>query len=184
MDSIRWQDRLEAERNQKDEFFAVHPQSPVAASRRQEFRGLDYYPPDWRYRFELQLHEHERKGVLQLEDTGGNMRKWVRWGEFRFEIEGRQYTLQAYKNSPEEERLFVPFRDETSGKETYGAGRYLDLEPERHLTAEDRWVVDFNEAYNPWCAYSKEYVCPLVPAGNWLELPVRAGEKNYSLNEE
>jgi uncharacterized protein (DUF1684 family) len=87
--------------------------------------------------------------------------------------------LQAYKSDPADDRLFVPFRDKTSGDETHGAGRYLDLEPERHLTADGTWILDFNEAYNPWCAYSDAYACPLVPPENWLPVPVWAGEKEY-----
>jgi len=75
--------------------------------------------------------------------------------------------------------LFVPFRDATSGKETYGAGRYIDLEPEERLNNEGKWVLDLNKAYNPWCAYSDAYICPLVPTENWLKVPVRAGEKDY-----
>jgi len=78
----------------------------------------------------------------------------------------------------------VPFRDKTSGKESYGAGRYMDLEPEGHLTEDNRWIIDFSEAYNPWCAYSEDYVCPFVPPENWLRVPVRAGEKNYPLNSD
>ena len=85
----------------------------------------------------------------------------------------------GHKSDPAEGCLFVPFGDGTSGNESYGAGRYLDLEPERHLTEEGRWVVDLNDAYNPWCAYSEHYVCPFVPPENWLRVPVRAGEKKY-----
>ena len=114
---------------------------------------------------------------MEVADTGGQTRSLWRWGEFRFQVAGQECTLQAYKSDPGEHRLFVPLRDETSGKESYGAGRYLDLEPERHLTEDGRWIVDFNEAYNPWCAY----VCPFVPPENWLRVGLRAGEKSYPL---
>jgi len=80
-------------------------------------------------------------------------------------------------------RLFIPFRDATSGQETYGAGRYLDLEADQHLTADGKWIVDLNRAYNPWCAYSEDYVCPFVLPENWLEVPIRAGEKSYGAHE-
>lgn len=145
-----------------------------------EFSGLDYYPPNPSLRFELELHEHKEKEKIKIEDTGGNEREFLRWGEFRFRIANEECTLQAYKSEPEEEQLFIPFRDATSGKETYGAGRYLDLEPEEHYTAERKWILDFNKAYNPWCAYSEYYVCPFVPPENWLKAPVRSGEKKYS----
>jgi hypothetical protein len=88
-------------------------------------------------------------------------------------------TLQAYKSDPDEDRLWVPFRDETSGEETYGAGRYLDLVPGDHRTANGRWVVDLNEAYNPTCAYNYAYECPMVPVENWLDVRIEAGERDY-----
>jgi hypothetical protein len=88
--------------------------------------------------------------------------------------------LQAYKGGPGEDHLFIPFRDETSGQETYGGGRYLDLDATRNCTADGRWILDLNEAYNPWCVFSEDYTCPLVPRENWLAVPVRAGEKNYT----
>jgi len=173
-----WKTRLELERKNKDRFFGQHFQSPMSVEERGKFKGLDYYPPDSKYRFELKLHEHEEKEKIKVQDTQGNAREFLRWGEFRFKIDDKECVLQAYKSNPMEERLFVPFHDTTNSKETYGAGRYLDLEPGEHYT-EGKWVLDFNKAYNPWCAYSKYYACPFVPPENWLKVPVRAGEKDY-----
>jgi len=116
--------------------------------------------------------------------TKGQEREFLRWGEFRFTIGGEEQALQTYKSDPEEKRLFVPFKDATSGKETYGAGRYLDLEPESDLTPDGKWVLDFNKAYNPWCVYSKDYTCPVVPRENWLEVAIPAGEKDYPLKKD
>jgi len=172
-----WTETLERERAQKDQFFAVHPGSPIPADRREEFDGLAYFPPDPALRFELPLHEHDEKEAITVETTTEGERDYLTWGEFRFGVGGVEVTLQAYKADPDDERLWVPFRDATSGEESYGAGRYLDLEPERHLTAEGRWVLDFNRAYNPSCAYSPAYECPLVPMENWLDVPIRAGER-------
>lgn len=184
IDVEKWKTDLEAARRFKDEFFGSgHPQSPIPPEGLEEFKGLDYYPPDPAYRFELDLHEHDEKKRIAVQDTKGGQRELIRWGEFRFEINGAACTLQAYKSDPEEERLFVPFRDGTSGEETDGAGRYLDLEPERHEIAEGKFVLDLNVAYNPWCAYSEAYVCPFVPPENWLEVPVRVGEKKYPPGE-
>lgn len=109
----------------------------------------------------------------------GEAKAFLRWGEFRFTIGDRESVLQVYKRTPEEKLLFVPFRDATCGKETYSAGRYLNLEAERHHASEEKWIVDFNEAYNPWCVYSKTYTCPFVPPENWLEASIRAGEKMF-----
>jgi hypothetical protein len=179
MDVERWKEELEMERRQKDQFFAVHPQSPITSEDLPQFEGLDYFPPDPAYRFELQLHRHGSEEVITVEDTKGGTREMLRWGEFRFEVEGEQYTLQTYRSDPSEERLFLPFRDETNGDETYPAGRYLDLEPSGDLTGDGVWIVDLNRAYNPWCAYSEDYVCPFVLPENWLTVPIPAGEKAF-----
>lgn len=175
----RWMERLEKIRKGKDRFFRESPQSPLSGSDRQRFESLQYYPVNADYRFELELHEHADKTMVILQTTGGDERRMLRWGEFRFHVGGRERTLQAYRTDPDKARLFVPFRDETAGTETYSKGRYLDLEPEVHRTPEGKWSLDFNEAYNPWCAYASGYSCVIPPAENALDLPIRAGEKRY-----
>jgi len=181
MQTSEWEKNLKRVRAEKDAFFAQHWQSPVPPQDKVRFKGLEYYPPDPGYRFELELHEHSKKQAVKIAYTRGNEQDFVHWGEFRFKVGGKEQALQAYKSSREEEMLFIPFKDETSGKETYGAGRYLDLEPERDRTADGKWILDFNQAYNPWCVYSEAYTCPFVPMENWLEVPILAGEKNYPL---
>ncbi len=178
-----WKANVQREREIKDAFFARQWQSPIPPQHKPRFKGLAYYPPDPSYRFELELHEHREKQAVRMAYTKGNEQKFVRWGEFRFKLGEKEQALQAYKSSREEETLFVPFKDTTSGKGTYGAGRYLDLEPERDRTQEGKWILDFNQAYSPWCAYSEAYTCPFVPAENRLEVPIQAGEKNYPLRE-
>lgn len=179
MPTERWKERLQMKRRGKDRFFRDDPRSPVSPKDRDGFQGLNYFPldPDWR--FEVPLNEYGEKEALILEASHAETREFVRWGELRFQVGGEEYTLQAYRSDPEDERLFVPFRDGTSGSETYEKGRYLDLEPELHRLDDGRWILDFNEAYNPWCAYSDDYVCPFASQENWLELPVRAGEKKF-----
>lgn len=184
IDLQKWKEMLEWGREEKDSFFATHWQSPIEPQERPKFKGLENYPPEPSYLFELELCEHRDKKALEIQDTSGNIRNFLRWGEFRFKIAGQKCTLQAYKSDPHKEELFVPFMDATSGKETYGAGRYLDLDYERDRSSEGKWILDFNKAYNPWCAYSEHYACPFVPAENRLEVPVRAGEKNYSSNSK
>jgi len=180
MNLSEWRARLESERKQKDWFFAVNPRSPIPPGKREDFGGLEYYPPNSECRFELKLHEYNEKKTLRMTATSGGEQEYIRWGEFRFRLGGEEYRLQAYKRDPREQRLFVPFRDATSGRETYGAGRYIDLDPERHSVDGGRWILDFNEAYNPFCAYSKAYTCPLTPLENWLDIPIEAGEKKYA----
>jgi uncharacterized protein (DUF1684 family) len=179
MEISKWKANLERARETKDSFFAQSWQSPLAPQDRPQFKGLQYYPLDSSYRFELELHEHPEKGVIRMPYTKGNDQNFLRWGEFRFKVAGKEQALQAYKRNREEDTLFVPFKDATSGKETYGAGRYLDLDPERDHTADGKWILDFNQAYSPWCAYSEAYTCPVVPMENWLEVQIQAGEKNY-----
>lgn len=175
-------DRIERERAEKDEFLAEHPRSPLPHEARHDFDGLDYYPPDPDLRFELELHEHDDKEEMEIATTTGGTQDYLRWGEFRFEVDGEECALQAYKGDPDEDRLWVPFRDGTSGEETYGAGRYIDLEAEDR-TDEGTWILDFNRAYNPFCAYSEAYECPFIPTENWLDVPVRAGEKDFESSE-
>jgi len=184
MDIERWGKQIEEGRKQKNEFFKIDYQSPISFEQKGDFKRLDYYPPDIKYRFELKLFKHSNRETLQIEDTKGNEREFLRWGEFRFKINNTDCKLQVYKSSPEEETLFVPFRDATSGKETYGAGRYLDLESKSDSNSEEKWILDFNDAYNPWCAYSKDYACPFTPPENWLKVSIIAGEKNYPLKRK
>lgn len=174
-----WTDELAEHRRQKDSYLADHPQSPLPPDQRADFDGLAYFPPNEALRFELPLAEHEEKSTITVETTTEGERTYLRWGEFSFEVDGEPMTLQAYKADPDDDRLWVPFRDDTSGEETYGAGRYLDLEAAHDRTDDGRWILDFNLAYNPFCAYSAAYECPLIPMENWLDVPIRAGEQNY-----
>lgn len=180
MQADAWNAQLEKERGEKDRFFAGHWQSPIPLEERSKFVGLDYYPPDPEHRFEIELHEHKEKESVRMAYTKGEERDFLRWGEFRFLVGGEECLLQAYKSDPQEERFFIPFKDATSGRETYGAGRYLDLDAARDRAADGKWILDLNRAYNPWCVYSQDYTCPVVRQENWLAVPIRAGEKNYA----
>jgi len=179
-DRDKWKENIEIGRREKDEFFGSdHPQSPISPTEILQFKGLDYYSIDSKYRFELNLHEYTEKKILKVKDSKGGERELIRWGEFHFKIDDKNCIVQAYKSDPTEEHVSILFRDATSGKETYPAGRYLDLEHGTHQTPDGKWILDFNLAYNPWCAYSENYVCPFVPPENWLEIEIRAGEKKY-----
>ena len=111
-----WKANVERARETKDAFFAQHWQSPISPQDRPRFKGLQYYPPDPGYRFELELNEHPEKQVLRMAYTKGNEQDFLRWGEFRFTIRGKEQALQAYRSNPQEEMLFVPFKDATSGE--------------------------------------------------------------------
>jgi uncharacterized protein len=184
MDVEAWEEQVQAARSHKDAFLASHMESPLSLQDRLFFQGLEYWPPDPGYRFELELHELEQKEVVSMLDTSGQKRNMWRWGVFRFELAGQACSLHVYKSDPAKETVFIPFRDKTSGKESYGAGRYIDLDEQEHRTEDGKWVLDFNEAYNPWCAYSEQYACPFVPPENWLRVAIRAGEKEYPLGSK
>jgi hypothetical protein len=173
-----WQAHLEHEREHKDEYFGDDPRSPLPAEEREDFDGLDYYPVSADYRFELPLERYDEPETVVVGTSTEGEQRYLAVGKFTFTVDGEEATLVAYKSDPDEERLWVPFRDATSGEETYGAGRYLDLEPDRHRT-NGEWILDFNEAYNPTCAYADQYECPLPPTDNWLDVPIEAGEKGY-----
>jgi uncharacterized protein (DUF1684 family) len=176
--STDWRDQIRRRRRAKDEYFGENPHSPIPDDERDGFEGLNYYPVEVDFRFVRPLHEHDDKESITVATSTEGEREYLRWGEFRFEVDGEEVTVQAYKSDPEDDRLWVPFRDATSGEATYGAGRYLDLEPDDHQTDEG-WVLDFNEAYNPTCAYDDRYECPLPPMENWLDVSIEAGEKSY-----
>ena len=173
-----WKANVEQGRVEKNLFLKGSGQSPIPFMERRKFDGLNYFLPDPDYVFELELHEHSDKKIIEVNDSKGFTRKFIGWGEFNFERDGEKYSIQAYKTDLGEQRLFIPFKDATSGKDTYGAGRYLDLEME-HDYSDGKWTLDFNAAYNPWCAYSENYACPLVPPENWLKARIEAGEKSY-----
>ncbi|MFB6200624.1 MAG: DUF1684 domain-containing protein [Halorhabdus sp.] len=170
-------EQIREQREQKAQYFAEHPRSPFPSHA--DFEGLDYYDVDPAYRYELPLEEHDETEEITVETTADGEQHYVRYGAFTVEIDGEAVTLQAYKPVSGEDRLWVPFRDETNGEETYGAGRYLDLEPAHHKTDDGNWILDLNQAYNPTCAYNEAYECPLIPMENWLDVRVEAGEKAY-----
>jgi len=163
-------------RKAKDQLFVRDRHSPLTPEQRRKFQGLDYFPEDSQLRFVLALHElpESDKKVIELVTTTGESRRLLRWGTFTFNVDGEAPTLTVYKGLDNEE-LFLPFADATSGHESYGAGRYLDLLP----LEDGRYLVDFNYAYNPYCAYNPHWNCPLPPAENRLKMPIRAGEKSF-----
>lgn len=174
-------ERVERQRREKDEFFTQHPRSPVPADERESFDGIPYYPVDPDLRFEAALVEHDEPERITVETTQDGEQVYDDIGVFEFTVAGESVALHAFRPIDDHDRLWVPFRDGTNGEETYPAGRYLDLEDPDDRTDDGRWVVDFNRAYSPFCAYSEAYECPLVPLDNWLDVAIRAGEKDPDL---
>ena len=170
---------IEQERKEKDHWFRESPESPMPHHLRHAFKGLSYFPVDPNFQFRVKLAVFPKQEVLRFATSQGTEQDYFRHGYFEFPLEGQTVRIHAYtpvQRRSSREYVFIPFRDATSGKETYGAGRYLDLEP----SASGVYDLDFNRAYNPYCAYSDEYVCPLPPVENWLPVPIRAGEKTWT----
>ena len=164
-------------RKEKDQAFRSGPDSPLPEEERGRFRGLEYFPVSPQYQFRVKLARYERPLELRMATNTSEERRALRYGYFEFQLQGKTCRLQVYKVFEDNESggssLFIPFRDATSGRETYGGGRYIDL-------AENTtgiYDLDLNRAYNPFCAYGRDYSCPLPPSENTLPAAVLAGEK-------
>jgi uncharacterized protein (DUF1684 family) len=169
---------IEQFRARKDEFFKVHAGSPIPPEERDAFAGLPYFPVDVDLVFEgltLAPYEGDEPSDFQIPTSDGKVRAARRAGTFTFDVDRAPHRLTAYEleGAHSDGRVFVPFLDATSGRETYGAGRYLDLEPDEDGT----YAIDFNLAYHPSCVYASHFSCPLTPAENRLSIPIEAGER-------
>ena len=170
----------------RDELFRTHPQTPIEPDELESFTGLRYFDPDPAYR--VSAHLQPGDGTELVIDTGGEdgAVRYRRAGRLLFTLGGVDCTLTVLSLVQYAGGLFVPFRDRTSGRETYGGGRYLfDTAKDTdglvlEITPGSREVViDFNFAYNASCAYSPRWACPLAPPENHLKVEVRAGELVY-----
>ncbi len=163
---------LENFRAEKDDFFASSPQSPLAPAQKQAFKGLHYFDENPSLRFEVEVSPFPEPEQIEIQTSTGDARVYARFGRFKFPVEGQEAELTIYET---EHGFFLPFVDSLAGVETYPAGRYLDLEQ----LPGGLFLVDFNLAYNPYCAYNDAWSCPLTPFENRLKVPIRAGEKLF-----
>lgn len=167
-------------RAEVDEMLEMDPQSPLSTTQQEHFDGLDYYKADHAFRFSGTVERFgDDEPLVEMQTSTGEARHYRRWGRFSFEVEGEEASVVIYQD-PAYGDFFLPFKDATNGSETYGAGRYLDNHrPGLRRLGENRVEIDFNYAYNPYCAYNEDYSCPLPPRENWLKVPIRAGEKQF-----
>lgn len=173
---VSYEQQVLSWRAEKDREFRTATDSPIPEAERATFTGLSYFEIDRKYQVPAALVELETSSmVIEMDTTDGRRERMRVIGRLDFTIEGERRSLTAFlpESAPNRERLFVPFRDATNRTETYGGGRYLDL-PRASTGLYD---LDFNRAYNPFCVYDAEYVCPLPPRENTLTIPIRAGEK-------
>jgi uncharacterized protein (DUF1684 family) len=147
----------------------------IPADRRSRLIPLPYYETDPQYAVPAELHLVDQRQTVSMPTSTGTLRRMELVGRLEFTLGGERHSLGALvpEGTRQIEGLFVPFADLTTGKETYSAGRYLDIPP----TASGLYTIDFNRAYNPTCAYNEAYECPYPPPSNRLKVAIRAGEK-------
>ena len=174
-DERSYVEQVAAGRAAKDRMFRESSESPIPPDKREKLLPLSYYPVDPSFSVPAALKLATERPVFEMPTSTGTIRKYQHVGTLEFSYKGQPLSLGAFSEAGTKQitSLFVPFADMTTGTETYSAGRYLDLEP----TGTGIYEIDFNHAYNPYCAYNASYECPYPPSSNRLKVPVRAGER-------
>ncbi|MDO7846415.1 DUF1684 domain-containing protein [Hymenobacter sp. M29] len=178
--------QLQKFRSEKNRSFRQSSDSPLSTEQKAAFDSLKYYGPEAAYAFHCTLTRNANADTVLIQMSDNRSEKYLRWGEAAFfppldlavgtmDIATRLTLFR--KADGRDSTLFVPFTDNTNGRETYGGGRYLDVP----LPAPDSTglTLDFNRAYNPYCAYNNDYSCPVPPAENRLRVAIPAGEKSF-----
>lgn len=156
-------------------------ESPLSKKERRHFKGLNYYPIELSYRVKAKFVKTETPELFKMKTTTARLPEYSKYGEVHFELKGQPFILEVYHNADiakrpgYEDYLFIPFTDETNGKDTYDVGRYLDF----RIPKSDEVMIDFNLCYNPYCSYSANFSCPIPPSANYLPLEVKAGELKF-----
>lgn len=160
-------------REEQESYMKNNEESPFV-KQHVEFQGLHYFEPDLKYKIKARFEPIENKKIRKLPTSSDEIKEYLEYGYAIFTIDGKEQKLLILE-SVDDDLLFLPFGDATSANETYGGGRYLEVEHDNGNTI----LLDFNKAYNPYCAYTSGYSCPLPPRENLLEVAIRAGEKSY-----
>lgn len=172
--SQEFQDQLNLE-------YADKAKSPLTVDDFKVFKSLDFFPINEKFIVEAQFIRTKRTKVFQMKTSTNRLPQYKKYGELHFVIDGKKHQLNVYqsmdliKMPKYKNHLFLPFSDTTCGKESYIGGRYIDMEIQKGTT----WIIDFNKAYNPYCAYNYKYSCPIVPLENDLEVAILAGVKKF-----
>jgi uncharacterized protein (DUF1684 family) len=187
---VRGADSIAEFRRRRNELLRNHPQSPIPTEDRENFAGIRYFPADPAYRITTRLEPPDSEDEIVIETGGpdGDIR-YRRGGLLRFSLADQECRLTVFSLIGYGGGLFLPFRDATSGHQTYGGGRYLFDTVKSHyptpspspdpIPSAERFTFDFNYAYNPSCAYDPRWACPLAPRENWLDVAIEAGEMAY-----
>ena len=177
-------DELLDQRRDKDEAFRLPQYSPLTSAQRAKFDGLRYFPPNPALAFTIapRLLSPAEQTMQRIMTSTNEIRHYQRWARLEFVVDGETIGLTLYRD-PTQDNFFLPFTDATSGHDSYAAGRYVEVETlEDDSTAGSEWRLrlDFNTAYNPYCAYNARWSCPYVPNENHLGVAIRAGEMTPS----
>lgn len=169
-----WQRQMNAD-------FKDATKSPLKDRDRKDFKGLDFFKFDSAYVVKAKLKRTPDEKPFKMKTTTERLANYVKYGVITFDLKGNQHELNIYQNLDllekpgYEDYLFLPFLDNTNGEESYSGGRYV----EARIPNDDTILIDFNTAYNPYCAYNEKYSCPIVPRVNYLDAEVKAGVKAF-----
>ncbi|GAB3648845.1 DUF1684 domain-containing protein [Echinicola sediminis] len=172
-----YKEEISAERERQYKFLRFNDDSPLTAAQKGAFDSLDCFPIDDKYKVRARLVPLQNQQVLEIPMTDGSKERYLKHSYAEFELEGKMQRLLLLQSVSEADKknFFLPFADETSGESTYGGGRYLNLRQDGISGI----TIDFNLAFNPYCAYNPDFACPIPPKENILNVPILAGEKNY-----
>ncbi|KAA3436126.1 DUF1684 domain-containing protein [Rufibacter hautae] len=182
-----YREEIARHRAHEDSIFKFDEHSPLKAEAKADFKGLEYFPVNEAYRVRAKFIRNTQETVFVMPTTGTRTPEYVKYGELHFRLQGQNLKLSVYQNQELKKQpkyltyLFIPFTDATTGQETYATGRYLDF---TIPMGTDSVALDFNKAYNPYCAYGDGYSCPIPPKENKLPVRIEAGVKNYEKAEE
>lgn len=176
-----YQEQIAKHREAYKEDFIKDSRSPL---KKDDLQNLHFYDADSTYRFSAEIKLLKNEKVFKMPTFNGSSSDYYRYAHVNFSLNGKTIQMTLYRsvslasNPVYKDHLFLPFTDETNNKETYGGGRYIDLDAKE--IRDNRIEIDFNKAYNPYCAYSDGYRCPVPPEENDLQLAIKVGEKLYT----
>lgn len=161
------------------EFYNDSNTTPLNAEEKLNFKGITFFPVDTKFKVKADFIPINDGNVIPFPTSAGKIKHYKEYAMVNFYIDGKEQSLTIYQSNPIQEEypdhLFLPFTDETNGETTYGGGRYIDLKIQDILSDDSKVTIDFNQAYNPYCAYSKRYNCPIPPGNNSLNVEIKAG---------
>ena len=178
---LTYEMEVQAFRKELNDKYSKAATSPLKPEQRNVFDGHDFYPIDEAFKIQSKFVRTPDAEVFKMKTSSDRLPEYVKYGELQFAMNGEEYKLALYQNlatariGQYKDHLFLPFKDHTNGEESYGGGRYIDFTIPKGETV----ILDFNKSYNPYCAYTDGYSCPIPPVENHLPFAVKAGIKKF-----